>query len=343
MFASIFVLAAMAVSGAAAQGAPSIQIVLPDPAAAQAVQITGATAAEAAATRAALARLSAGQPVRTVEFGHQGKGRSITATFTARRAKGLKNFWLSKLALDDIGAALTEEGEKVTWVELRGPEGEGTGFEPLTTRALDAKDLRKLAHRIAMRARAQHQPVAAITAYQVAHGAARVVIQLSEEQYLLGTNTRWLDVVPDRFDPNSGYSADVVVLGPGGVRAAEGANFGSTGGVFAYGPTRPGGAEPIAGPVSLRVTLHRTLPEKRDLRFTVDCATATGTCTGFRQEWTLLVPPTVEGSVCSGPYGADTLDVSGTVAGIPVEREYDGCYGRVVLAWEKLLGVPTRR
>jgi hypothetical protein len=35
--------------------------------------------------------------------------------------------------------------------------------------------------------------------------------------------------------------------------------------------------------------------------------------------------------------------VSGSVAGIPVERQYDGCYGGVVMRWEKLLGVPSRR
>ena len=107
----------------------------------------------------------------------------------------------------------------------------------------------------------------------------------------------------------------------------------------------PGTAAPIEGPVSLQVTVHRTSPKRRELTFTVDCARQTATCTGFRQNWTMLVPPVVEGSDCLGPFGRDSVTVSGSVAGVPVERSYDICYGRVIQGWEKLLGVapPSRR
>ena len=342
MFGWLFVLAALALPGGATH--PSIEVVQPDPTAAQSVRITGATAVERQATREALARLGARQPVLQVVFGRHAGGRSITADYKAPRGEGFRSYWLAKLALDDIGSALSAKGENVTWVELRGPEGEWTRFQPLTTKPLAEKGLWQQAHRIAARAHAQHQPVTRIVAYQVANGAIRVVIQLSQERYLLGTNTRWLDVVPDRFDPDNGYSADVLVLGPGGVHAAEGANFGSTGGAFAYGPTTPGHTASLDGVVSLRVTIHRNFPRQTRFTFALDCAQASATCAAFRRDWTLLVPPVVAGTVCSYPFGADTITVSGSVAGVPMKREYDGCYGGVVQRWEELLGVaPSRR
>ncbi len=341
MFGSFFLLAALALPGAATH--PSIQIVPPDPGATQNVAIVGATDSEVAATRAALARLGRNDPVRRVEFGRQGKGRSITAVYSGSRAS-FQSSWLAGLFLDDVGTVLTALGEKITWVELSGPDGFGTAFEQLTTPTLGPKGLRRLAHRIAARAHAQHQPVTEIVGCQVAGGAVRVVIELSRQQYLLGTNTRWLDVVPDRFDPEVGYSADVLVLGPGGVRAAEGANYGSIGGAFAYGPTRPGHTAPLDGPVSLRVTIHRNVPRQTRLTFALDCAQASARCTAFRRDWTLLVPPVVAGTVCSSPFGADTITVSGSVAGVPIQREYGGCYSGVVQGWEKVLGVaPSRR
>jgi hypothetical protein len=341
MFGSFFLLAALALQGSAPH--PSIQVVPPDPAAAQKVQIVGATDAEAAIAHAALARLGRHGPVTRIELGHQQRGKSIAVVYRSGRRDRFRSSWLAQLAADDIGASLSEQGEDVTWVELRGPDGGGTGFEALTTAQHSQKGLRKLAHRIAGRAHAQHQPVTSIVAYEVAHGAFQVVIRLSREQYLQGTNTRWLDLVPDRFDADTGYSAYVLVLGPGGVHAAEGANFGPNGGAFAFGPTKSGDAAPLAGQFSLRVTVHRSFPQERRFSFTVDCATETSTCTGFRRDWTLLVAPTVEGSECSPPAGLDTITISGSVAGIPVQREYDGCYSGVVEAWDKLLGVPTRR
>ncbi len=342
MLGSVFLLAAMALPGTATHP-PSIAVVAPDPAAAQSLPIIGATPAELAATRAALARLGPDGPVRRVEFGHQARGRSISAAYSAGPAGDLRNYWLAQLVLDDLGSALSARGENITWVELSGPDGGGTAFQVATSKPRSLKALKKLARQIAVRARRERQPVTEIVAYPVAGGAVRVVIQLSQEEYLRGTNARWLDVVSDRFDRDAGYSADVRVLGPGGVRAAEGASFGSTGGAFGYGPERPGTAAPIDGPVSLHVTVHRTLPEKRDFTFAIDCAQETPTCVGFRRNWTLLVPPVVSGSACFGPFGRDSITVSGSVAGIPVERSYDACYGGVIARWEQLLGVPATR
>jgi len=342
MFRSIFVLAAMALPGAATHP-PSIEVVAPDPASARGVEIVGATPAEIDVTRAALARLGSDGPVLRVVFGHQARGRSITAAFSPGRSDDFQNFWLTELALEDAGTTLNARGGNVTWIELSGPQGGGSAFEPLTVKPLDQKGLRKLSREIAVRARRQHQPVVKIVAYPVAGGALRAVIELSREEYLRGGNTNWLDVLPDRSDADSSYSADVRVLGPGGVRAAEGASFGAAGGAFGYGPSARGTARPIEGPVSLHVAVHRVFPKKQEFSFAIDCAQETATCAGIRRNWTLLVPPVVSGAACLGPAGADTLSVSGSIEGIPVERSYDGCYGGVTARWERLLGVPTRR
>jgi hypothetical protein len=316
----------------------------PDAVASRNVPIIGATPAELTATRAALARLGPDGPVRRVEFGRQAKGRSIIARYKPSGAEGLQDYWLSKLALDDIGRELSAQGENVTWTEVRGPEAAGTGFEAVPGATRGAPGLKKLVNRIAARARVEHQPVTEITGYEVAGGAVRVVIQLSRAEYLLGKNTRWLDVVPDRFDPQRGYSTDVLVLGPGGVRAAEGANFGSSGGSFAYGPKKPGDRVLLTGPVSLHVVIERSFPRTERLTFSLDCDEPTSTCIRFRRDWTALIPPTVEGSICAGgPVGADTVMVAGTIDGYRIARTYDGCYGGVAVSWRDLFGVPATR
>jgi hypothetical protein len=322
---------------------PPVHVVLPSAAAAARVRIVGASPAEAAAARKALGQLGARSPVRRVVFGHQAGGRSIAVfvrTLPGDPTRGFESEWLGHAFLSDVAARLEALGTHVTWFELAG-DGYAVDAEP--QRARSRRQLFLLTKVIAARADEQGHDVVKVVGYPSGSGAVEVVIRLSRNEFLRGTNTRWRDVLGRSFD--AGYSACVLVLGPGGVPISYSANFGRNAGAGGFGPPGRAGVRPIpplSGQVSLRVTVERMLPESRST-FALDCSQSATRCDAFRRQWVYLIPPTAEDEACSPPAGIGQLTVTGSVDGIDVERRYDGCYATTVLRWEKLLGVPTRR
>jgi hypothetical protein len=66
-------------------------------------------------------------------------------------------------------------------------------------------------------------------------------------------------------------------------------------------------------------------------------ATGPGDCRRLLADrWALLVPETA--LTCGGPAGGWVVSITGTFAGQPVSRGYDGCYGATALRWARFLG-----
>lgn len=323
---------------------PPVHVVLPSAAAAARVRIDGASPGEAAAARKALAQLGARSPVRRVVFGRQAGGRSVAVSVTTRPGDptgGFESEWLGQAFLSDVAARLEALGTHVTWFELA---GDGYAVDGARQGTRSRRQLFLLTQVIAARAREQGHDVVKVVAYPSGSGAVEVVLRLSRDEFLRGTNTRWRDVLGRSF--NAGYSAYVLVLGPGDVPISYGANFGRNAGAGGFGPPGRAGVRPVpplSGPVSLRVAVERTFPKEASLTFSVDCSQSSARCDAFRRRWVYLIPPTADDGACSPPAGLDQLTVTGSVDGIPVERHYDGCYGGTVLRWEQLLGVTKRR
>jgi hypothetical protein len=148
--------------------------------------------------------------------------------------------------------------------------------------------------------------------------------------------------------PSRRYEHLLVVLGPGGVPVGGGGTYGhGSGGFWAYGSLArtPARTPALTGPVHLRFHVERTFAQSKTFDVALDCAgdSEGDRCGSFRDDWVRLLPPVVQDVVCGGPAGADTMRIAGTVDGILVQRDYDGCYGATVLRWERVLGIPTRR
>lgn len=329
---------------------PPVVLVLPDPQVAARVQIVGANPAENAAARSALARLGARNPVRRVVFADHGVKREIQAqvrNYKEDPTGGFETEWLGKLFLADLAGTLHARGEIIDWVEFRaGSAGDGTGIEP-SFRHLHPRsqaELRALAERAAGRATRTGHRLEPIVAYGASDGALKVIVRLTKREFLKGTNTRWIeDLAPERS-----YSTYLLVLGPGGIPVAYGANFGQAGGAWAYGPTarsRSIGPPPLEGPFDLDVRIARRIPKQQNFEVPLSCATSSTrkACIAFRRDWVRLLPPVAADTTCLGPVGIDEISIRGVVGGIRVRRDYSGCYGGVIARWERLLGVPTRR
>ena len=234
---------------------------------------------------------------------------------------------------------------KIDWVEFRaGSAGDGTGIEPSFRHPRSQAELRALAERAAGRATRTGHRLEPIVAYGASDGALKVIVRLTKREFLKGTSTRWIeDLAPERS-----YSTYLLVLGPGGIPVAYGANFGQAGGAWAYGPTarsRSIGPPPLEGPFDLDVRIARRIPKQQNFEVPLSCATSSTrkACTAFRRDWVRLLPPVAADTTCLGPVGIDEISIRGVVGGIRVRRDYSGCYGGVIARWERLLGVPTRR
>jgi hypothetical protein len=322
-----------------------MQVVEPSPEAAAKVEFVGATGEEETITRESLARLGVGEPVWRVVFSRHHKGRSVTAFVRkpSRRGLALETIWLGQLFLRDVSADLREAGVPVVWNDVRGDDA---GRQPVTLAPLRRRsddELRKVGEQVARRARAQGHRVTNLVGYPLASGGLKVAIGLTREEYLRGDNSRWLDIVPDRFGPSS-YWAYIVVEGPGGTAAAYGANFGTFAGAFGFGPPGEGvtNPDPLDGDIALRIVVERTFPRRARFVYRLECGHSAA-CEVVRHKWTLLLPPLAGGVTCGGLFGVDELTIRGEVEGVPIRRHYSNCYDSTVGRWEELLGVPARR
>jgi hypothetical protein len=319
--------------------AAPVTVVTPDRRAAARVEIVGATPNELVWARSALAGLGKDDPLRRIESSDHGRSRKVLVV----APEGSTSEWLGRLVASDIVGSALAHGETIDWVELAGVDG--TAIEPYRVHRRSPANLRMLDVEIAGRARQHHHHVTEIKAFQVADGGIEVVLRLSKRDLLLGTNTRWLTdlIPPGRFEHL------LLVFGPGGVPVGGGGTFGHGGGGFwAYGSLAHSskGTPQLEGPVHLRFHVDRqTFLKSQKFDVALDCTGASegSRCASFRGDWVRLFAPVVEGVVCGGPAGADTLRITGTVDGISVRRTYDGCYENTVLSWERLLAIPTRR
>jgi hypothetical protein len=165
--------------------------------------------------------------------------------------------------------------------------------------------------------------VTEIEAFQVADGGVKAVLRLSQRELLRGENTRWLD----DLIPKGRFEHLLIVLGPGGIPVGGGGSYGhGSGGFWAFGSTPPDDqrARPVNGPIHLRFHVVRSFPKAQRFDVRLDCSGARegARCSAFRNDWVRLLPPVTEGVACSPPAGIDSLEVQGTVDGIPVDRLY---------------------
>jgi hypothetical protein len=321
---------------------PHVQVVPRDAHAAARVEVVGATPAEERSARRAVAGSGASSPVRRIVFSDHGENRQVLVEAAGH---GSEPDWLSRLVASDIVGSAHERGEAIDWVEIRGDGfGDGTAVEPYALRLRSRGEVRAFGEAIAARGARHLHRLTEIEAFQVGGGGLKVVLRLSRRELLLGENTRWLaDLLPSRA-----YEHLLIVLGPGGIPVGGGGTFGrGSGGFWAYGSLArtSKGTPPLRGPVHLDVHVERTFTKSRTFDVALDCAgeSERERCAGFRGDWVRLLAPVVQDVVCSGPAGADTMSIRGTVDGIPVARTYDGCYGNTVLHWERLLDIPSQR
>jgi hypothetical protein len=369
MLANGLALALAALAGGAGAGSPPVHVVPLDPRAAASVPVSGANRLEQQAIRAALARLGRDGPVAKVALDdagprdrtHRGRRRELVVTLRARRGRlpaRVRSFeaeWLGNLFVLDVVTALHRRGERLDWAVLRGPEGGGTLTRTISPAKRGTTALRALGTRIAERGAAAGLDVQEVTAFRIATGALRVVIRLSTEEILGGSNTTWLsDLVPDRAKARPPYSAELVVLGPGDAPLAYGWNAYTFAGGWAYGAssfgTGPVRSPPLpAGPTRLEIAIDRPLAEPHRVSLVLDCEGAsTGVtdpqtaCAELNVNWLAFLPPVAGDTTCAGGL-TDQMSLSGTIGGVPVEREYSNCYSSTTGRWEHLLGVPNRR
>ncbi len=320
---------------------PRVTVVPPDQAAGSRVAVVGATRAEERSARRAVAASGAASPVRGIVFSDHGKNRQIVVK-TAGRGSGAD--WLSRLVASDIVGSAHARGETIDWVEIRGRRfGDGSAVEPYALHRRSREELRAVGETIARRAAQHMHHVTEIEAFQVAGGGVKVVLRLSQGELLRGENTCWLD----DLIPKGRFEHLLIVLGPGGIPVGGGGSYGhGSGGFWAFGSTPPDDqrARPSNGPIHLRFHVVRSFPKAQRFDVRLDCSGARegARCSAFRDDWVRLLPPVSEGVVCSQPAGIDSLEVQGTVDGIPVDRLYDGCYGWTTLRWERILGIPSR-
>jgi hypothetical protein len=318
-----------------------VTVVTPDREVAARVEIVGATPPELVWARSALAGLGTNDPVKRIEFSDHGRSRKVLVVAPG----GSANEWLGRLVASDIVGSAHAHGESIDWVEFRGDRGgDGSAIEPYSVRRVSRSGLRELGAEIALRARQHHHRVARIRAFQVADGGVEVILRLTRRELLLGTNARWLsDLIPTRR-----YEHLLLVFGPGGVPVGGGGTYGhGSGGFWAYGSLAQTAEDTptVAGYVQLRLHIERTFRKRQTFDVALNCMGESEgeRCASFRSDWVRLLAPVVEGVVCGGPVGADTMRIAGAVDGIAVRRSYDGCYGNTVLSWERLFGIPTQR
>ena len=142
------------------------ELVAPDPGAAMAVPIRGATDAERAAAFAGIAAVpDAG--VRAVVFFDQGKQRAVrvvVAHSPLDPATDVRYYWLGFLAATTIARPLEQAGQPIRYLEV-GPGTEGHAFEALIWPERSPEEVAAVARDLAARSAAAGWEVAELRAW----------------------------------------------------------------------------------------------------------------------------------------------------------------------------------
>jgi hypothetical protein len=321
-----------------------VVVVTPDPEAAARVPIVGATPLEERATRQALAGLGPAPGIRRISFDDRGPEADprrivIEIASAGDAAVQFEREWLGYLVATDVQDALRRRGGWVDWIEVADT---GMLLDPALFKHRTADEVGALGTGIAAQLASQGYR-ASVTAYPIGPGAVKVVVPLSPEQIIRNESVDWSSVLQGRSNRAAFYLAFNMTVGPDGIPLAYGANFGrSTGG----GTSEAAAGDRVSGPplaldgaTRLSVEIDRSFSSGQTLRYAIDCPTDQRVCEAIRSDWLTFVPPTSRGAECGGPQ-TDTMRLEGTLGGIPIEREYDGCYADTIQRWERLLGVP---
>jgi hypothetical protein len=325
-------------------------VVAPDVGAARAAMIEGATPRERLAARASLALVGAdarGMRLRFVECpapfrpcsAERGVRVLTVASGTARDEASLVPSFRASLVARDVSGRLRSEGERVGWQVL--PNG-----QPQPSRAVAPVSHAKLfdaAQLVAARAAAAGWTLAPIRLYALAGGAMVVIVRFDDQTLFSNRNTAFgTTLFGKEYRPPVAQTM-LLIEGPGDV--AEGGmepGVGSSYGAFGTHAGLPVPAWLERAPTKLRVTIQRIVPQG-NLTFAVRCGTGAheptqAVCDGLFRQRAVLFSPVQSDNTCLGG-ATDESTVSGTVAGVAVDRSFSNCYGGVTGAWEKLLGV----
>ncbi len=181
---------------------------------------------------------------------------------------------------------------------------------------------------------------------RIGAGGLDVVVRLREDQLLEAGLTAALTGLLGATGPPHFLAVEA----PDGTAIAYGGTF-ANGGSWSYGGDT--GTRPVprslprwlwSAPTDLVVRMTRGVGLVRAHAVHITCD---GTAPPARDSlcrrvladrWALLVPEAE--NVCPGsPVGAWNVSVEGTLAGRPLSRSYNGCFGGTVKRWARFLGV----
>ena len=323
--------------------------VQPDPAAAAAATITGATPAEQRAARASLALVGADARGMRLAFTacrrtdrwcvRSRASRSLTITPPAPTVRAA---FITTLAGRDASARLARSGERLTWrVATTFVRNEPVAPQRAVTRAT----LTDAARLIAMRAAGAGWTLAPIPLYTTTGGGMIVIVRFGDRALLEHHDDAFQSTLyGPAFRPPL-YRTLLLIEGPGGViegggARAVGALYGSSLDALAaaHAPSTPGWL--THGRTRLTVTIVREYRQRTVVR-SIRCGAGsadTPRCARMFRERAVLFGPIQSDNTCLGEAG-DQVRIRGTVAGVAIERSYDTCYGGDTAAWEQLLGI----
>jgi hypothetical protein len=341
-------------SGTTRATAP-IVAVQPNPAAAAAASITGATAPERHAANAALALVGADARHLSLAFGrcpptdrycryrHATRALSVRARATdGNRALDILSSFLAAQVGRDAAGRLHDRGEEITWrTEPYGATGFGI-HRSLTPRA-QVERAARVAKVVAERGAKAGWTLAPLRVYRTAGAALVVTVRLGDRTLLESRNSSFLTTLYGTTLRAPIPNTLLLIEGPGGTLVGGGAR--DVGAI--YGASLPARAAPVPvwlkrGSTELRVTIKGIGRPASGTTYSVRCGghgarTPAATCTRLLRERAVLFAPVQSDNTCLGA-ATDESTVRGSVAGIRIRRSFDNCYGGVTRAWEDLLG-----
>lgn len=317
------------------------------------VPVTGGSASERAIVRRAVAVLDRGAVTSATIDGHH----YLVLGPSARRdpsAASLRAQWEAQALIVAVGARFAAAGDRLAGYRIIGNCGHnascGSGGSLAAAKAPSAgpPGARRLRATVLANARAAGIAVRTARVLPIGGGVLSVVVRLREDQLLDAGLPAALSGLFGPASSTPGPLHFISIEEPDGTAVAYGGTY-VNGGSWSYGGETGTAPVPTGFPAALArsatdltvVVSHGfgALATKRSFRFV--CGTGAphaGDCRRLLADrWALLVPGTA--SACGGPVGGWVVSITGTFAGQPVSRGYDGCYGATGLRWARFLGI----
>jgi hypothetical protein len=308
------------------------------------VPVSGGTPAERAVVRQTLPAVDAG----VVTSAHLEAGTYLVLGPLAPRSPGVRHeraFWEAQAFVATVAARLGARGQRMTGYTITGTFG-GPGSPQM-----GPPGARRLRGVVLANARAAGIAVRRARVLAIGGGVLDVTVRLREDQLLDPGLTRALQGLFGPVGTTPGPLHFLSVEAPGGTALAYGGTF-VNGGSWSYGGDTIRSPVPSAVPQRLwRARTDLVVQMRRDTGLVREHTADIG-CQGtappprgslcrrvLADRWALLVPDA--GFACAGsPAGAWNVTVSGTFAGKPVTRSYNGCFGGTVRRWARALNLP---